>query len=161
MADYDDERPNWREIDRKKDRSRHYGRQDKTEKKDLPKDRWNMARRKEALDRLFMGDKGTVEHDRAYNRIHKTYGTASFATNVKRYIEKYGLPDDVSTLLLCLDTKEKEVVLPVMDKLALVYKASTPREKEDIKRKLSIIKMTDKSIEIREKAEEVLHLIFA
>src|SRR5512137_2090785 len=110
MSDYDDEKPDWRELDRRRDRSRQYGRQEKEVKKELPKDRWNVARRKEALDRLFMGEKGTVEHDKLFNKIHKSYGSASFLANVKKYIEKYGTPDDISTLLLILDTKEQDII---------------------------------------------------
>ena len=34
MSNYDDDRPNWREIDRNKDKSGFYGRQDKGEKKE-------------------------------------------------------------------------------------------------------------------------------
>jgi len=156
---YDDEKPNWREIDRRKDKSRHYGRHEEIQKKELPKDRWNMARRKEALDRLFMGEKGTLEHDKLFNKIHKTYGTSSFVTNVRRYIEKYGLPDDPSTLLLCLDTKEMEIMIHSMEKLQTIFKTLSSRQKEDTKRRLSILKMTDKSERVREKAEEVLNAL--
>ncbi|MCX7668415.1 MAG: hypothetical protein N2Z84_05745, partial [Atribacterota bacterium] len=48
---------------------------------------------------LLKGEKGTLEHDKLLNKIHSSYGTSSFITHIKKYIEKYGLPDDVSTLL--------------------------------------------------------------
>ena len=156
MSDYDDERPDWRELDRRRDRSRQYGRQDKEAKKELPKDRWNVARRKEALDRLFMGEKGTAEHDKVFNKIHKSYGTPSFLVNVKKYVEKYGTPDDISTLLLILDTKDKEVVFGALDKIGEVFQSLSLRQKEDAKRKLSILRLTDKSEEVKEKADEIL-----
>jgi hypothetical protein len=155
MSDYDDERPDWRELDRRRDRSSQYGRQEKEHKKELPKDRWNVARRKEALDKLFMGEKGTIEHDKLFNKVHKSYGSASFPANVGKYIEKYGLPDDISTLLLVLDTKEKNVIFGALDKIGEIFKGLTPRQKEDAKRKLSILRLTDKSAEVREKADEV------
>jgi hypothetical protein len=159
MGDYDDEKPDWRELDRRRDKSRQYGRQDKEAKKELPKDRWNVARRKEALDRLFMGEKGTVEHDKMFNKIHKSYGTASFLANVKKYIEKYGTPDDISTLLLVLDTKEHDVIFGALDKIEKVFQGLSPRQKEDVRRKLSILKLTDKSAKVREKADEVLRAL--
>jgi hypothetical protein len=159
MSDYDDEKPDWRELDRRRDRSRQYGRQEKEVKKELPKDRWNVARRKEALDRLFMGEKGTVEHDKLFNKIHKSYGSASFLANVKKYIEKYGTPDDISTLLLILDTKERDIIFRSLDKVGEIFKSLSTRQKEDAKRKLSLLRMTDRSLEVREKAEEVSQTI--
>lgn len=159
MSDYDDEKPDWREIDRRKDSSRQYGRQEIAYQKDIPKDRWNVARRKEALDRLFMGEKGTLEHEKLFNKIHKSYGSGSFTINVKKYIEKYGIPDDASTLLIILDTKEQDTVFKALDKIKTVYIALSTRQKDDIKRKLSILKLTDRSAEIREKAEDILQMI--
>jgi hypothetical protein len=155
MSDYDDDKPDWRELDRRKDRSRQYGRQEKEVKKDLPKDRWNVARRKEALDRLFMGEKGTIEHDKMFNKIHKSYGSASFLTNVRRYVEKYGTPDDISTLLLILDTKDREVIFGSLDRIGEIFKVLSSRQKEDARIKLSILRLTDKSVEVREKADAV------
>jgi hypothetical protein len=155
MSDYDDEKPDWRELDRRKDRSRQYGRQENEYKKELPKDRWNVARRKEALDKLFMGEKGTIEHDKLFNKMHKSYGSASFLPNVKQYVEKYGTPDDISTLLLILDTKDQSVIFRSLDRIGEIFKSLSPRQKEDARRKLSILRLTDRSTEIREKADQV------
>jgi hypothetical protein len=156
----DDERPSWREIDKKRDRSSH-ARQEKKEKREGPKDRWNIARHKEALDRLFMGDKGTIEHEKLYNKIHKAYGSLSFLPTVQKYVEKYGPPDDMSTLLLLLDAKDKEIMLLAIEKLGIIYQGVSPREKEDIRRKLSILSLTDRSADIKEKASEILEQIRA
>jgi hypothetical protein len=156
MSDYDDdERPSWREIDQKRDRSSHVGQQKKEKKEALP-DRWKTGRQKEALDRLFLGERGTPEHDKFYNKIHKTYGTNRFLGAVQKYIEKYGAPDDVSTLLLLLDSKETGIMLLAIDKLEKVYNSVSAREKEDTRRKLSILALTDKSREIKERAAELL-----
>lgn len=157
MGDYDDdEKPSWREIDKKRDRSSHVSGGQKKGKKEALQDRWNTGRQKEALDRLFLGDKGTLEHDKLHNNIHKTYGTNRFLGAVQRYIDKFGPPDDVSTLLLLLGTKEVEITLLAMDKLRDIYPTVTPREKEDTRRKLSIIALTEKSAEIKERAAEVV-----
>jgi len=159
MGDYDDERPDWREIDRKKDRSRYIGRGEKRQKKEGPKDRWQEGRVKEALDRLFMGKKGTVEHDKLYRKVHDSYGSERFLVNVKKYIENYGLPDDASTLILILDTKEQGIIIQTIEKLKEIYPALSDRQKEDVKRKLSIIAITDRSREVKSKAEEVMREI--
>lgn len=157
MGDYDDDRPDWRELDRRRDKSKLYGRfEEKGQKKEKPKDRYQAGRVKEALDRLFMGKKGTVEHEKLYNKLHSTYGSSRFVPTVRRYIDEYGIPNDVSALLLILDTKEQDIVCGGIGKLKELYPSLTSRQQEDIRRKLSILSMTDKSKEVRSVAAEVL-----
>lgn len=157
MSDeYDnDDRPSWREIDKRREKSSHV-RDEKQQREGRPgADRWNTGRHKEALERLFKGDKGTIEHEKLYNKIHKAYGTSTFLPAIQKYIGKFGPPDDTSTLLLALDAKDTEIMLLVMEKLRHIYGTVSAREKEDIRRKLSILALTDKSLDIREKASEI------
>jgi hypothetical protein len=157
--DYDnDERPSWREIDKKRDRSSHVG-GEKQQRKEPAADRWNTGRHKKALEKLFMGDKGTLDHEKLYKRVHKSYGAPAFAESVRSYVEKYGPPDDVSTLLLSLDTRDVPLRLLIMEKLTQVYAKASDREKEDIRRKLSILSLTDRSPEIKERASEIAETI--
>jgi hypothetical protein len=87
----DDERPSWREIDKRRDGSSHTsGDRREKEKKKPEADRWNTGRRKKALEKLFMGDKGTIEHEKLYKKIHTSYGAPRFVDNVRKYVEKYG-----------------------------------------------------------------------
>jgi hypothetical protein len=155
MADYDDERPDWREIDRKRDR-RNESRGSKEPEKERLTNRWKKGRVKEALDRLFMGEKGTVEHDKLYRKVHGAYGSDKFAQTVQKYIEKYGPPDDAPTLILILDTKDEEIILKVFEKFKAAYPGLSSRHKEDIGRKLSIMALTDRSKQIRIKADELI-----
>ena len=155
MADYDDERPDWREIDRKRDR-RSGGGGAKEPKPERPTDRWKKGRVKEALDRLFMGEKGTVEHDKLYRKVHDSYGSEKFIPNVQKYFEKYGPPDDAPTLILVLDTKDEEIIAKVFDKFRAAYPELSNRHKEDIARKLSIMALSDKSKEVRMKADKLM-----
>lgn len=155
MDDYDDERPSWREIDKRRDGSSHV-RTEKQEKSTREgSDRWNTGRRKDALERLFKGEKGTVEYEKLYNKIHKAYGTSAFLPAIQKYVASYGLPDDVSTLLLVLDAKDTKIMMLAMEKLQQVYGGVSAREKEDIRRKLSIVALTERSIDVKEKAFEI------
>jgi hypothetical protein len=157
MTDYDDdEKPSWREIDKKRDRSSHVEHKEKKTAEKPGAGRWDTGRHKQALERLFKGDKGTIEHDKAHNKIHKSYGTSTFLTAAKNYVENYGPPDDMSTLLLLLDSKDESIIGLSMTKLKTIYGGLAPREKEDVRRKLSILSLTDRSIDIREMASEVL-----
>ncbi len=159
MGDYNDEKPDWRELDRRRDRSKFYGRTEKGEQKERPKDRWQAGRVKQALDKLFMGKKGTVEHEKLYNKVHNSYGSDRFVPTVRKYIEKYGLPDDASALLLILDTKEQNIICDGIDKLHEIFKDLSRRQQEDVRRKLSILAMTDKSADVRNRAGDVLEAI--
>ena len=159
MSDeYDrDERPSWRDIDKKRDRSAHV-RQEKKERQGGGRpgaDRYEQGRYKEALEKLFQGKKGTLEYQKLYNKMHKSYGSSTFLPSVQKFTQAYGLPEDVSTLLLILDTKDPATVLMAIDKLKEVFVTAAAREKEDVRRKLSIIAMTDRSSDVKERAREV------
>ncbi len=154
MARDDDERPDWREIDRKRDRRSSSGGKGEP-KKDKPMDRWKAGRVKEALDRLFMGQKGTVEHDKLYRKLHNSYGSEKFLATVQKYFEKYGAPDDTPTLILVLDAKEENIISQTFDKIKTIYSTVSDRHKEDIKRKLSIMALTDRQRSVRMKADEL------
>ncbi len=154
--EYDDnERPSWREIDKKREKSSHVTQEKKEQKQKAGADRWNAGRQKKALDRLFKGDKGTLEHEKLYNKIHKSYGSSAFLPAVQKYVEKYGPPDDPSSLILLLDSKDVDVMLLTMEKLREIYPRVSSREKEDIRRKLSILALTDKSSDVQEMASEI------
>jgi hypothetical protein len=153
--EYDnDERPSWRDIDKKRERSSHVSR-DRQEKTRPGADRWDTGRYKKALEKLFLGDKGTIEHGQLYNKMHKSYGSPAFLRAAQEYIAKYGPPDDTSTLLLLLDAKNQEIIIMAIDKLQKVFDGVSPREKDDIRRKLSIVSLTDKSVVVREIAADV------
>lgn len=156
MTDRDD-RPSWREIDRRRDRSRHV-RREEGERKEQLKDRWKSGRVREALERLFKGEKGTIEHDKLLNKLHGTYGTEKFLKNAKLYLEKYGTPDDFSTLLLFLDLKDEEILAKTIEKIKKIFPTFSEREKEDIKRKLNILSLSLKSKDIKALIKEVLYL---
>jgi hypothetical protein len=161
VSDYDDDKPNWREIDRNKDKSGFYGRQEKKERKEGgtkegPRDRWQTGKVKEAIDRIFMGKKGTIEHDKLFKKVHQSYGMGTFLKHVMAYMEKYGLPEDASTLLLLLDTKDQSISLDAIGKLQEIYPTLPQQHKDDALRKLSIVAMTGKSREVRLRAEEAM-----
>jgi hypothetical protein len=161
VSDYDDDRPDWRQIDRNKDKSGFYGRQEKKERredgvKEAPRDRWQTGKVKEAIDRIFMGKKGTIEHDKLFKKVHQSYGMGTFLKHVMAYMEKYGLPEDTPTLLLLVDTKDQSISLDAIGKLQEIYPTLPQQQKDDALRKLSIVAMTGKSREVRLKAEEVI-----
>jgi hypothetical protein len=108
------------------------------------------------MDKLFQGEKGGKEHKTALNAIHNHYGTSRFAASVRRYLKKYGIPDDWSTLMLLLDYKDDEVIAQVIEALKAFAPDRSPVEREGFKNKLEILSITASSSQIISLVESVL-----
>jgi len=154
-SDYDD-KPNWREIDRKKDRSKHMASEPSESKPPSEKNKWVQKMYMKEIENLFKGKKGSKEHSTALDELHQKAGTKKFNTAVKKYIKEYGLPDEWSTLFLFLDYKDTKVVIQAISKLKDMVDEEPLTIKEGFKSKLSIIAMTTSLDELREAAEEAL-----
>ena len=149
------EKPNWRDIDRRRDRSRHVSRDETSRKeKSLRSGRAKQQYLKE-VDKFFQGEKGGKEHKTALDAIHRHYGTAKFASAVKKYLKKYGIPDDWSTLMLLLDYKEDEVLAQTIEALREIAPDRSLLERQGFKNKLEILTFTTASSQITSRAEKV------
>ena len=150
------EKPDWREIDRKRDRSRHVSRDQSSREEKSLRSAWAKEQYLKEMDKLFQGEKGGKEHKAALNAIHKHYGTNKFAASVRKYLKKYGIPDDWSTLMLLLDYKDDEVLVEVIEALKTNMPERSLVEKEGFKNKLEILAITASSSQIISLAETVL-----
>jgi len=148
------EKPSWRELDRRKDRSRHVG------QGDLPAGQSSRWVRKQILreaERLFKGNRSKKvdpEQEKVRNEIHRTFGTKKFDPSVRKYLKEYGLPDDWSTLMLLLDSKEPATVMQSIQSLKALYPEQGLEEQQGFRSKLNIISMTTKDDELRLCAEQ-------
>lgn len=159
MNSYDEdekERPSWRDIDRKKDRSKHVAEDRSAFRPKSAKAQWAQKQYLKEVENLFKGKKASKEHAIAHETIHKYSGTSKFNTAVKKYIEEYDLPDDWSTLFLLLDYKDLSVVKRVIATLKEKAQEETLNVKEGLKSKLRIIAMTTPDSELKEIAEEAV-----
>ena len=148
------EKPSWREIDRRRDRSRHVRREESGSKEKSLRSAWAKERYLKEVDKLFQGEKGSKAHKAALNAIHRTYGTQKFSDSINKYLEKYGIPDDWSTLMLLLDCKEPGTVIQAIQELKTLYPQQGLEEQQGFRSKLNIISMTTKDDELRHCAEE-------
>ena len=156
-SDYDDDdKPSWREIDKKKDSSKHLSEDPSDSRPKSPKKDWVQKMYLKEIENLFKGKKGSKEHTAALEAIHKKTGTKQFNTAVKKYIKEYGLPDDWSTLFLLIDYKDIEVVKKVISTLKDMSDEEPIGLKEGFKSKLNIIAMTSPNEDLREAAEEAM-----
>ncbi len=159
MNSYDEdekERPSWRDIDRKKDRSKHVSEDRPAFRPKSAKAQWAQKQYLKEVENLFKGKKATQEHAIAHEAIHKHAGTSKFNAAVKKYLEEYDLPDDWSTLFLLLDYKDLAVVKRVIETLTEKAQEESLNLKEGLKSKLRIIAMTTPDSELKELAEETL-----
>jgi len=108
------------------------------------------------VERLFSGPKGDPEHERDLQRLHDAYGTSRFGKQAREYIQKYGLPDDWSTLFLMIDYKDIKVVKQVLEALKEMLDEEPLTVKEGLKSKLNIITMTTSNEKLRQLAEDLL-----
>jgi hypothetical protein len=149
------EKPSWREIDRKRDRSRHVSRDEQSRSEKSLRSSWAKEQYLKEMDKLFQGKKGSKEHKAALNAIHNNYGTSKFSSSVKKYLEKYGIPDDWSTLMLLLDYKDNEVLVQVIEALKDNAPERSRVERQGFRDKLEILAITASSSTIISLAEKV------
>ncbi len=150
------DKPNWREIDRKRDRSRHVSREKSSRKEKSLRSTWAKQQYLKEVDKFFQGERGGKEHKVALDAIHRHYGTAKFAPAVRKYLKKYGIPDDWSTLMLLLDYKDNEVLVPVLEVLKEKSPERSPVERQAFKDKLEILSFTASSSQITSFVEKTL-----
>ncbi len=152
----DEDRPSWREIDRRKDRSPYAPKEAPMERERSRRSEWVMKKYRKEADKLFMGKKGTKKHQKAHSDIDRHHGTDQFETTVKAYLDQYGLPDDWSTLSLLLDYSDPQTVLQALTAMKDLYEARNPIEKQGFRAKVDILAMTASDSDLRDFAEELL-----
>jgi len=155
MSDDQKRKRSWRDIDRKRDRSSHVSRDEHSRSEKSLRSTWAKEQYLKKVDKLFQGEKGSKEHKAARNAIHNSYGTSKFASSVKKYLKKYGIPDDWSTLMLLLDYKDDEVLVQVIETLKEIAPERSPVERQGFKDKLEILAITASSSPIISLAEKL------
>src|SRR5512140_3463771 len=96
------ERPSWREIDQRRDRSggQRPARQAKVPKQQAEKVRLEALAQAEAL---LKGKRVRPEYQTALRKLEEKHGTKQFAVYAKKFLEEYGLPEEWGALTRLLD----------------------------------------------------------
>jgi len=152
----DEDKPSWRDIDRKRDQSKHVSQDRPVTRQKSPKKEWAQKMYIKEIDNLFKGKKASKEHAVALREIHERAGTKKFNTAVKKYLAEYGMPDDWSTLFLLLDYKDTAVVRQAAAALKELAKEAPLNLREGLKSKLNIIAMTTTDDDLQDIARETL-----
>jgi hypothetical protein len=158
MGSYDDDdrdKLSWREIDQRRDRSRHVS-GGKSYKERALKSDWARKQHLREAEKFFQGKKGTEAYKRAYAALHEKFGTPGFKEAAQRFIQEYDLPEDWGTLLLVMDSDEPTWVKDAAVALKGMYDKRSPMEQKGFKGKLKILAMTAKDKDLRREVERIL-----
>ncbi len=145
----------WREIDKLREKPRRREVKSALERA-LERDPRLKKKYLEEAEKLFMGPKGSPEHSKDLQAIHDKYGTKDFKKVVKKYISRYGMPDDWSTLILLLDVKDPSIITNAIKELLKQSKNKNSIEKKGVISKLKVISMTETDPSILETVEQAL-----
>ena len=158
MPPWDDderERPSWREIDQRRDRSggRPRPKEPRVPKKQAEKLRLHALAQAEAL---FKGKRARPEYQTALRKLEDKHGTRQFAAYAKKFLEEYGLPEEWGALTRLLDYPDPAVLQEVLRAMAVQAGARSRVEQQGFKGRLRVLALTSPYAEVRRCIEEIL-----
>ena len=161
MSDRDEEdrereRPSWREIDQRKDRSSHVSKGPRPNRGKKDKDEWLRKMALKEANKHFLGKQGTPAHEKAVDALLENFGSRKFHALAKQYLDEYDLPTHWGTQFLFLDYEGPEVVVELLKKMAAVYPDRSLRDQQAFLSKLRTLKNLAEDGEVRDEAAAVL-----
>ncbi|HEX9883366.1 MAG TPA: hypothetical protein VGA79_05325 [Desulfobaccales bacterium] len=149
------ERPSWREIDQRRDGSRH---RQPARKPRVPKTQAEWVR-KQALaqaEALFKGKRARPEYQAALRQLEACHGTKKFPQCARKFLEEYGLPEEWGALTRLLDYPEPGTVASVLEAMAAQLGGRSRVEQQGFKGRLKVLALTSLHEEVRRRAEDIL-----
>ncbi|MGP8049265.1 MAG: hypothetical protein ACLPYB_01520 [Desulfobaccales bacterium] len=154
-GDDEKERPSWREIDQRRDRSggARPPRQPRVPKKESEAIRLQALAQAEAL---FQGKRARPEYQKDLVELEASHGTKKFAASARKFLEEYGLPGEWGALTRLLDYPEPTVVQEVLQAMASQVGSRSRVEQQGFKGRLQVLALTSHQEEVRRNAEIIL-----
>jgi len=154
MDDDDRERPSWREIDQRRDGSRHRAKAPPP----VPKAQAESIRQQALAqaEALFKGKRARPEYQADLKKVEAGHGSKKFPVLAKKFLEEYGLPEEWGALTRFLDYDDPAVVAEVLQAMAGQAEKRSRVEKQGFKGRLQVLALTSPHLEIRRVAEEIL-----
>ena len=151
------ERPSWREIDQRRDGSRHVSRGERPAvRPGTPRAERMRQRALKEAHKVFEGKQGTPAHQKAADALHRHFGSKKFNPLVKEYIKEYGLPRDWGLLFLFLDFPDSSISTGSLELLARLHPTRSPREQQAFLSKLRTLATLADDPEVQEQASALL-----
>jgi hypothetical protein len=148
------ERPSWREIDQRRDGTRHR----RPAQPRVPKKQAEMIRQQALAqaEALFKGKRGRPEYQAALKQLETAHGSKRFPALAKKFLEEYGLPEEWGALTRFLDYPDAGVVAEVLRAMGAQVAQRSRLEKQGFKGRLQVLALTSPHVEVRKAAEEIL-----
>jgi len=148
------ERPSWREIDQRRDGSRHRAKPPPP----VPKAQAESIRQQALAqaEALFKGKRARPEYQTDLKKLEASHGSKRFAALARKFLEEYGLPEEWGALTRFLDYDDPAVVAEVLQAMAGQVEMRSRVEKQGFKGRLQVLALTSPHPEVRLRAEEIL-----
>ena len=151
------ERPSWREIDQRRDGSRHVSRGERpAARPGSPQAERLRQRALQAANKVFQGKQGTPAHQKLADALHRHFGGKKFTPLVKAYVKEYGLPRDWGLLFLFLDFPDPSISTGSLEQMARLHPSRSLREQQAFLSKLRTLSALAEDPEVQEQASELL-----
>ncbi|MGQ9921670.1 MAG: hypothetical protein ACUVRZ_10130 [Desulfobacca sp.] len=155
-GDHDRERLSWREIDRRRDGSRH------VRSEPQPRGRRQQEQekiRREALkqaEALFAGKQQQPSYKKALAALEAQRATPAFQTAAANFLAAFDLPEDWRGLMLFLDYADPAVVHSALARLQKLAPAASMIELQGLKGKLRTLSLTSRDRQVKDQAAALL-----
>jgi hypothetical protein len=151
------ERPSWREIDQRRDGSRHVSRGERPAvRPGTPRAERMRQRALKEAHKVFEGKQGTPAHQKMADALHRHFGSKKFNPLVKEYIKEYGLPRDWGLLILFLDFPDPSIATGSLEQMARLHPTRSTREQRAFLSKLRTLSALADDPAVQEQAAELL-----
>jgi hypothetical protein len=151
------ERPSWREIDQRRDGSRHVSRGERpAARPGSPQAERLRQRALQTANKVFQGKQGTPTHQKLADALHRHFGGKKFTPLVKAYVKEYGLPRDWGLLFLFLDFPDPSISTGSLEQMARLHPSRSLREQQAFLSKLRTLSALAEDPEVQEQASELL-----
>ncbi len=153
----DDNRPSWREIDKRRGESKHR-REDKTDFAGTIKQQERVrAQAKRAANEIFKPKKDPAQ-DEAEKALEAAKGTPAFDDEALKFMESYGVTTDWRVQLLLCEAGQAAVAVPAIEALAAGAGTYGDAEMRNVVIKLKMLAMTGK-MKIKKAAKQALEIL--
>jgi hypothetical protein len=152
--DEERERPSWREIDQRRDGSRHRAKPPPP----VPKAQAESIRQQALAqaEALFKGKRARPEYQTDLKKLEASHDSKKFAALARKFLEEYGLPEEWGALTRLLDYDDPAAVAEVLLAMAGQVEMRSRVEKQGFKGRLQVLALTSPYPEVRRRAEEIL-----
>jgi len=155
--DEERDRPSWREIDRRRDGSRHarpesrpVGRRQQEQQEKIRREALKQA------EALFAGKQQQPAYKKALAALEAQRATPAFLSAAKKFLEEFDLPQDWRGLMIFMDYDDPAVVTAALARLKELAPAAGMVELQGLKGKLRTLALTSRSGEIKAQAAALL-----